>query len=33
MSRYIKLEDLQKFPIRIDHYDKKNGKKESEDTE
>ena len=25
MSRYIKLEDLQKFPIRINHYDKKNG--------
>ena len=25
MSRYIKLEDLQKFPIRKDHYDKKNG--------
>ena len=25
MSRYIKLEDLQKFPIRIDHYDKENG--------
>lgn len=22
---YIKLEDLQKFPIRIDHYDKENG--------
>lgn len=25
MSRYIRLEDLQKFPIRKDHYDKKNG--------
>ncbi len=24
-KRYIKLEDLQKFPIRKDHYDKKNG--------
>ncbi len=22
---YIKLEDLQKFPIRIDHYDKEHG--------
>ena len=22
---YIKLEDLQKIPIRIDHYDKENG--------
>ena len=22
---YIKLEDLQKFPIRINHYDKENG--------
>lgn len=22
---YIKLEDLQKFPIRVDHYDKENG--------
>lgn len=22
---YIKLEDLQNFPIRIDHYDKENG--------
>ena len=25
MSRYIKLRDLQKFPIRINHYDQKNG--------
>lgn len=25
MSRYVKLEDLQKFPIRINYYDKKNG--------
>lgn len=25
MARYIKLEDLQKFPIRKDYYDKKNG--------
>jgi hypothetical protein len=25
MSRYIKIEDLQKFPIRKDHYDKVNG--------
>lgn len=25
MNRYIKLEDLQKFPIRKNHYDKKNG--------
>lgn len=25
MSKYIKLEDLQKFPIRINHYDKEHG--------
>ena len=25
MSKYIKLEDLMKFPIRLDHYDKKHG--------
>lgn len=25
MKRYIKLDDLQKFPIRQDHYDKENG--------
>ena len=25
MARYIKLEDIQKFPIRIDHCDHKNG--------
>ena len=25
MSRYIKLEDIQAFPIRIDHCDHKNG--------
>ena len=25
---YIKLEDLQKYPIRIDHYDKVNGNRD-----
>ena len=25
MAKYIKLEDLMKFPIRLDHYDKKHG--------
>ena len=27
MSKYIKLEDLMKFPIRLDHYDKEHGNK------
>lgn len=25
MAKYVKLEDIQAFPIRIDHYDHKNG--------
>jgi hypothetical protein len=25
-DKYIKLSDLQKFPIRINHYDRENGK-------
>ena len=25
MAKYIKLEDLMKFPIRLDHYDKEHG--------
>lgn len=25
MARYVKLEDIQSFPIRIDHCDQKNG--------
>ena len=25
MARYVKLEDIQSFPIRIDHCDHKNG--------
>ena len=25
MTKYIKLEDLMKFPIRLDHYDKEHG--------
>ena len=25
MARYIKLDDIQSYPIRIDHYDGKNG--------
>ena len=25
MAKYIKLEDLTKFPIRLDHYDKEHG--------
>ena len=25
MARYVKLEDIQAFPIRIDHCDNKNG--------
>ena len=25
MPKYIKLEDLMKFPIRLDHYDKEHG--------
>ena len=28
MAKYIKLEDLMKFPIRHDHYDKKHGSKD-----
>ena len=27
MAKYIKLEDLMKFPIRLDHYDKEHGNK------
>ena len=25
MAKYIKLEDLMEFPIRLDHYDKEHG--------
>lgn len=25
MAKYIKLEDIQKYPIRLHHYDKENG--------
>ena len=25
MSRYIKLDDIMKYPIRIDHYDEEHG--------
>ena len=28
MAKYIKLEDLMKFPIRLDHYDKEHGSKD-----
>lgn len=28
METYIKVEDLKKFPIRIDHYDEVNGSKD-----
>ena len=28
MARYIKLEDLMKFPIRRNHYDKEHGSKD-----
>ena len=28
MAKYIKLEDLMKFPIRFDHYDKEHGSKD-----
>ena len=28
MAKYIKLEDLIKFPIRLDHYDKEHGSKD-----
>ena len=28
MVKYIKLEDLMKFPIRLDHYDKEHGSKD-----
>ena len=28
MAKYIKLEDLTKFPIRLDHYDKEHGSKD-----
>ena len=28
MAKYIKLEDLMKFPIRLNHYDKEHGSKD-----
>ena len=28
MAKYIKLEDLMKFPIRLDHYDKEHDSKD-----
>ena len=28
MAKYIKLEDLMQFPIRLDHYDKEHGSKD-----
>ena len=28
MAKYIKLEDLMKFPIRLAHYDKEHGSKD-----